>query len=131
MQWRSVIIKFLLVTTFTVGLSAECEADARAQEELVEEVAEQVVEVINPGEWVTATAYCLPGITASGRPVSHGVIAGGFGFKLGERLEVPGYGTRTVLDRGLLAWDQIDVWMPSCRDAINFGRKRILVWRIN
>ncbi len=130
MVWRSVIFNSLIVAAFVLGLSVSCNTDAHAQEEPEIDPDEVAVEPV-PGEWVTATAYCLPGITASGRPVSQVVVAGGYGFRIGERLEVPGYGTRTVLDRGWLAWNQIDIWMPSCADAIRFGRQSMLIRRIN
>lgn len=78
---------------------------------------------------VEVTAYCLQGRTASGAWVSQGVIAGGSAYYIGQRVYIPGYGLGTILDRGLLGYTQLDLWVPSCWDAFTvWGRQRRTVW---
>jgi rare lipoprotein A len=78
----------------------------------------------------TATAYSLRGRTASGRPVSRGLIAA-------DPAVLP-LGTRVRLDAGSFSGDyvvadtggavrgrRIDIWTPSTREAMKFGRRLI------
>jgi 3D (Asp-Asp-Asp) domain-containing protein len=77
------------------------------------------------------TAYCLRGYTYSGVPVSHGATAAHRSVPLYTRYYVPGYGHSTILDRGEMSIDQLDVWVPSCDYAIRtWGRRWITVWRV-
>jgi 3D (Asp-Asp-Asp) domain-containing protein len=77
-----------------------------------------------------ATAYSLPGRTASGRMVGKGVIA--------ADTRVLPMGTRVRLDAGQYSGEyvvadvgsrvkgrKIDVWVPSNREACRFGRRNI------
>src|SRR5437870_10110648 len=73
-----------------------------------------------------ATAYSLPGHTASGLPVGRGVIAADpsvlpFGTRV--RLEGAGYnGEYIVADAGTaVKGRRIDIWMPTLREAKHFG----------
>jgi 3D (Asp-Asp-Asp) domain-containing protein len=77
-----------------------------------------------------ATAYSLPGRTATGRPVAKGLIAADprvlpFGTRV--RLDAGAYsGEYTVADAGSrVKGRKIDVWVPSNREACRFGRRNI------
>ena len=77
-----------------------------------------------------ATAYSLRGRTASGRMVSKGIIAADPRvLPLGSRvkLEVPGYhGEYLVADTGgMIKGKRIDIWIPSSREAMRFGRRTV------
>ena len=77
----------------------------------------------------TATAYALPGRTASGQPVRRGVIAAGRALPLGTRvrLDAGNYsGEYVVADRGGKVHNRlIDIWVPSNGEAIRFGRRPV------
>ena len=83
-----------------------------------------------PGETYSATAYSLRGRTASGQYVSRGLIAA-------DPRVLP-LGTRVRLDAG--AWSgeylvadtggaikgrKIDIWTPTAREALQFGRRPV------
>ena len=77
-----------------------------------------------------ATAYSLRGKTASGRMVSRGLIAADPRvLPLGSRvrLDHPGYsGEYLVADTGgLIRGRRIDIWTPSTREAMRFGRRTV------
>jgi 3D (Asp-Asp-Asp) domain-containing protein len=77
-----------------------------------------------------ATAYSLRGKTASGLMVSRGLIAADPRFlPLGSRvrLEHPGYtGEYLVADTGgKIRGKHIDIWTPSSREAMRFGRRTV------
>ncbi|MBC8030663.1 MAG: 3D domain-containing protein [Pyrinomonadaceae bacterium] len=83
-----------------------------------------------PATNYVATAYSLRGKTASGRMVSKGIIAADPRvLPLGSRvrLEVPGYhGEYLVADTGgLIRGRRIDIWIPSSREAMRFGRRTV------
>jgi 3D (Asp-Asp-Asp) domain-containing protein len=77
-----------------------------------------------------ATAYSLRGRTASGRYVSKGIIAADprhlpLGSKV--RLHAGGYsGDYVVADTGgKIRGRRIDIWTPSSREAMRFGRRNV------
>ena len=77
-----------------------------------------------------ATAYSLRGRTASGRMVSRGLIAADPSvLPLGSRvrLDHPGYsGEYLVADTGgAIRGRRIDIWTPSTREAMRFGRRTV------
>jgi 3D (Asp-Asp-Asp) domain-containing protein len=77
-----------------------------------------------------ATAYSLRGRTASGRPVSKGLIAADPRvLPLGSRvrLEAGNYsGEYLVADTGgAVRGRRIDIWTPTSREAMKFGRRTI------
>lgn len=79
-----------------------------------------------------ATAYCLKGRTATGGGVRRGIVAADPRvLPLGTRiyLNAGGYsGTYTVTDTGGAIKGRIlDIWVPSCSEAVRFGRKSISV----
>jgi 3D (Asp-Asp-Asp) domain-containing protein len=83
-----------------------------------------------------ATAYSLYGRTASGRFVSKGIIAADHRvLPLGTRvrLEAGSYsGEYLVADTGgAIRGRKIDVWVPSTREALRFGRRSIKLTVLN
>jgi 3D (Asp-Asp-Asp) domain-containing protein len=79
-----------------------------------------------------ATAYCLQGRTASGGGVRRGIVAADPRvLPLGTRIQVSAgsySGTYTVADTGGAVRGRIlDVWVPSCSEAVRFGRKNVMV----
>ena len=83
-----------------------------------------------PPQSYVATAYSLPGRTASGRPVGKGVIAADprvlpFGTRV--RIEAGPYsGEYVVADAGSgVKGRKIDVWVPTYREACHFGRRNV------
>lgn len=78
----------------------------------------------------TATAYSLPGRTASGMRVTKGLIAADprvlpLGTRV--RLEAGAYsGEYLVADTGgVIRGKKIDIWTPSSREALRFGRRLV------
>ena len=85
--------------------------------------------VVPPTSYV-ATAYSLRGRTASGRPVSKGLIAADPRFlPLGSRvkLEAGNYsGEYLVADTGgAVRGRRIDIWTPTSSEAMRFGKRVI------
>ena len=77
-----------------------------------------------------ATAYSLRGRTASGRPVPRDLIAADpRHLPLGSRvrLEAGAYsGEYLVADTGaLVRGRRIDIWIPTSREAMRFGRRTV------
>jgi len=77
-----------------------------------------------------ATAYNLPGRTASGLRVAKGIIAADPRvLPLGTRVRLeagPYSGEYIVADTGsAVRGRKIDVWVPSYREACRFGRRQI------
>src|ERR1700730_5594542 len=80
----------------------------------------------------TATAYSLRGRTASGRPVSRGLIAADPSvLPLGTRVRVEAgalSGEYLVADTGgAVRGRRIDIWTPTAREAMHFGRRAVKV----
>ena len=85
---------------------------------------------VSPPTPYVATAYSLRGRTASGRPVSKGVIAADPRFlPLGSRvkLEAGNYsGEYLVADTGgAVRGRRIDIWTPTSSEAMRFGKRVI------
>jgi 3D (Asp-Asp-Asp) domain-containing protein len=83
---------------------------------------------------VSATAYCLRGETSSGVRTRRGIVAADPRLlPEGTRLRIVGpasgyRGAYTVADRGPeIKGREIDIYMPSCRDAARFGRRQVQV----
>jgi 3D (Asp-Asp-Asp) domain-containing protein len=88
--------------------------------------------VVSGSRAFKATAYCLQGRTASGGGVRRGIVAADPRvLPLGTRIQVSAgsySGTYTVADTGGAVKGRIlDVWVPSCSEAIRFGRKTVMV----
>lgn len=100
-----------------------------AEGNLGEKIAAEERYVVPPTSYV-ATAYSLRGRTASGRPVAKGIIAADpRHLPLGSRvrLEAGAYsGEYLVADTGaLVRGRRIDIWTPSSREAMRFGRRTV------
>lgn len=85
--------------------------------------------VVPPTSYV-ATAYSLRGRTASGLFVSKGLIAADPRIlPLGSRVRLeagPYSGEYLVADTGgLVRGRRIDIWTPSTREAMRFGRRTV------
>jgi 3D (Asp-Asp-Asp) domain-containing protein/peptidoglycan hydrolase CwlO-like protein len=78
---------------------------------------------------VQATGYCLRGTTATGVPVGWGVVAVDPSvIPLGTRMTVPGYGEGVAADTGSAVKGAIiDLWFPSCGQAIAWGRRTVTI----
>ena len=79
-----------------------------------------------------ATAYCLKGRTASGGSVRRGIVAADRRvLPLGTRIQVSAgqySGTYIVADTGGAVKGRIlDIWVPSCSEAMRFGRRTVMV----
>ena len=91
---------------------------------------EEAGEISTPALSFTATAYSLRGRTASGSPVSRGVIAADrrvlpIGTRV--RLEAGSYsGEYVVADTGgSVRGHKIDIWVPNAGEAMRFGRRPV------
>ncbi len=78
----------------------------------------------------TATAYSLRGRTASGKPVSRGLIAADPSvLPLGTRVRLEAgswSGEYLVADTGgAVKGRRIDIWTPTTREALQFGRRPV------
>jgi 3D (Asp-Asp-Asp) domain-containing protein len=86
---------------------------------------------------MVATAYTAgcagcSGMTATGRPAGHGIVAVDPSvIPLGTRLFIPGYGLAIAGDTGgAIHGYRIDLGFNSQRDAILFGRREVTVYRL-
>ena len=101
---------------------------ATASAELAGKVSMEEEE--SPALAFTATAYSLHGRTASGRPVTRGLIAADrrvlpIGTRV--RIEAGSYsGEYLVADTGgAVRGRKIDIWVPNTGEAMKFGRRPI------
>lgn len=79
-----------------------------------------------PPTTYTATAYCLQGRTASGDRVRDGIIAADPRvLPLGTQVTVNGRSYVVKDTGGAIKGRRIDIWMASCRQAIQFGRRKV------
>ncbi len=80
----------------------------------------------------TAHCYGCSGITASGYPAGHGIVAvDPRVIPLGTRLYIPGYGPAIAGDTGgAILGNRIDLGFNSLHDAVEFGRRVITVYRL-
>ena len=94
---------------------------------LGEKIAFEENYVVPPKSYV-ATAYSLRGRTASGRMVSKGLIAADpRHLPLGSRVRIDAgaySGEYVVADTGgMVRGRRIDIWTPTSREAMRFGRR--------
>ncbi|HYY75203.1 MAG TPA: 3D domain-containing protein [Gaiellaceae bacterium] len=78
---------------------------------------------------VQSTGYCLRGTTATGIPTGWGVVAVDPAvIPLGTKMFVPGYGEGVAADTGSAVKGAIiDVWFPSCAQALQWGRRTVTI----
>jgi 3D (Asp-Asp-Asp) domain-containing protein len=129
------LLSFSLIFTATT-LSAETLSTQDPQPitvspkgSLGEKIAVEEAYVMPPTSYV-ATAYSLRGRTASGRPVAKGLIAADpRHLPLGSRVRLDAgtySGEYLVADTGtLVRGKRIDIWTPSSREAMRFGRRNV------
>jgi 3D (Asp-Asp-Asp) domain-containing protein len=81
----------------------------------------------------TASCNGCSGVTATGRPAGHGIVAVDPHYiPLGTRLYIPGYGHALAGDTGgAIRGNRIDLGFDSHRDAMRFGRRPIVVYVFN
>ncbi len=130
---RSLDAKTLLSqiqSTIEKATTTEAEENsAKPNPETADTAVEEEVGLTAPTPYI-ATAYSLRGRTASGTPVRKGIIAADpkvlpLGSKV--RLEAGAYsGEYLVADTGgAVKGKKIDIWTPSTREAMRFGRRKI------
>jgi 3D (Asp-Asp-Asp) domain-containing protein len=110
--------------TAPVALDASSPSGSLGKRMAVEEA------YVLPATAYVATAYSLRGRTASGRFVEKGLIAADpRHLPLGSRvrIEAGAYsGDYLVADTGaLVRGRRIDIWTPSSREAMRFGRRTV------
>jgi 3D (Asp-Asp-Asp) domain-containing protein len=78
---------------------------------------------------VVATAYSLPGRTASGMPVGWGAVAVDPSvIPMGSRLGIPGYGLGVAADvGGAIRGARIDLWFPTVGQARTWGSRVVTI----
>lgn len=78
---------------------------------------------------VSSTGYCLRGTTATGMQAGWGTIAVDSAvIPLGTKIFVPGYGDGVAADTGsAVNGRMIDVWFPSCAQALQWGRRVVTI----
>jgi 3D (Asp-Asp-Asp) domain-containing protein/peptidoglycan hydrolase CwlO-like protein len=79
---------------------------------------------------VVATAYALPGTTATGLPVGPGIVAvDPTVIPFGTHMTIPGYGEGVAADTGsAIVGARIDVWVPTEAQAVEWGVKTITIY---
>lgn len=89
-------------------------------------------EFVSEARHFKATAYCLKGRTATGSGVRRGIVAADRRvLPLGSRIQVDAgaySGMYTVADTGgAVKGNVLDIWVPSCSEAVRFGRRSVKV----
>lgn len=114
---------------------AEGIGDYAALTALAERGVEKTLRLATSALTMVATAYTAgcsgcSGITASGRPAGHGIVAVDPSIiPLGTRMYIPGYGEAVAGDTGgAIHGNRIDLGFNSYADAISFGRRAVTVY---
>ena len=117
-----IVLALLAIVAPTVSAPAEAAAGPRRHLRRLRSIT------------VHATAYCQRGVTASGERTRRGIVAADprvlpFGTVIGiDDRRSPYRGTYTVADVGdLVKGRRIDIFTPSCSEAIQFGRRAVTV----
>ena len=91
---------------------------------------------------VSATAYSStvgqcdssPFVTASGARVHFGTVAANF-LPFGTKIKIPDYfGDQIFVVEDRMSnryWHKVDIWMPTYKEAIQFGRRNIRIVILN
>lgn len=113
----------------TADTTASVALDLPVRGDLGERIAREEAYVAPPATYI-ATAYSLRGRTASGKMVAKGLLAADpRHLPLGSRvrLEAGAYsGEYLVADTGgMIRGKRIDIWTPSSREAMRFGRRPV------
>ncbi len=112
-----------------VSVEASAKESVPSKGSLGEKIAREEASAAPPANYV-ATAYSLRGRTASGRPVAKGLIAADpRHLPLGSRVRLDAgtySGEYLVADTGgMVRGKRIDIWTPSSREAMRFGRRTV------
>jgi 3D (Asp-Asp-Asp) domain-containing protein len=75
---------------------------------------------------VSSTAFCQIGTMADGHHVHAGAAAGNR-WPLGTHLRIVETGETVVIEDRIGWGSDLDIWMPSCAEAIAYGRREIEV----
>ena len=135
------LVAFSAKTSIAETLFSPFQSQTSKQDNQIDEALREAAETLStplkqetksvgPATHYVATAYSLRGRTASGRMVSKGLIAADPRvLPLGSRvkLEAGGYsGEYLVADTGgMIKGKRIDIWIPSSREAMRFGRRKV------
>jgi 3D (Asp-Asp-Asp) domain-containing protein len=118
-----------LMAALPVAALAKSSKDAAEPVSPNAKATEAATSVASEAQRFTATAYALPGRTASGHSVRRGLIAADKSLPLGTRVRLDAghySGEYLVADRGSRVRGRvIDIWVPSNGEAIRFGRRPI------
>ncbi|GBC82898.1 Cell wall-binding protein YocH [bacterium HR10] len=113
------------------GVGTTPDATSAASSESAEEALLKDLERL-PKLTFLATAYALPGQTASGENVRAGIVAADPDvLPIGSIIHISAgrhSGVYTVLDTGLkIRGRMLDIWMPTPQEARAFGVRRVTV----
>lgn len=116
-------------STAAADAAAPVALEVSSRGHLGERIAIEEDYLVPPTPYV-ATAYSLRGRTASGQMVTKGLIAADpRHLPLGTRVRLeagPYSGEYLVADTGgLVRGRRIDIWTPSSREAMRFGRRTV------
>jgi peptidoglycan DL-endopeptidase CwlO len=130
-QIASVVARARLVERRSATLAPATAPAAVAEPAIVEVAAAAPTPPATSGTHLTvsASAFSLPGHTASGLPVGWGVVAVDPRLiPLGTRFFVPGYGEAVAADVGTgVLGPMIDLWFPTFAEAAAWGRKTVTI----
>lgn len=117
------------VQTPSQSVPADLNASGTLKGNVTETSGELPAAVSPPASYI-ATAYSLRGRTASGRFVAQGIIAADPRvLPLGSRVRLEAgrwSGEYLVADTGgKIKGRKIDIWTPSTREAMRFGRRKV------
>jgi 3D (Asp-Asp-Asp) domain-containing protein len=118
------------VGTSPASLTGNRRSDAAASTASIANLPATLLDSAAEPQTYTATAYSLRGRTASGKPVSRGLIAADPQvLPLGTRVRVEAgslSGEYLVADTGgAIKGRRIDIWTPTTRQALQFGRRPV------
>ncbi len=102
------------------------------QQTIKTDESDEIGKIILEAKNFRATAYCLRGRTATGGNVRRGIVAADPRvLPLGTRIQLNAgsyTGTYTVADTGgSVKGRTLDIWVPSCSEAMRFGRRSVQV----
>ena len=136
-QARSERAAYLASLASARGLNASAISALQSQAQAIQTQASQLSAVSAAGGaptagrtmTVSATAYSLPGHTATGAPVGWGIVAvDPHTIPLGTRMTIPGYGEGVAADTGLaVVGATIDLWFPTLAKARAWGRRTVTI----
>jgi 3D (Asp-Asp-Asp) domain-containing protein len=136
-QARSERAAYLASLASARGLNAAAISSLQEQAQAIDARATQVSAISAAGSastagrtmTVSATAYSMPGRTATGARVGWGIVAvDPHAIPLGTRMTIPGYGEGVAADTGLsVVGATIDLWFPTLAKARAWGRRTVTI----